>query len=325
MKTKLSNSAVDKYNECSLCYKLHYLEGIRPVKTGSPLIFGGIIDKSLNELLLTKDLDKAKQLFINEWTKIDQTKIKYSKSDIDQELLDFYKITNSEKEKFTLLNKAILFIEAYYNEVLPRIKKVIAVQEPIIIKNSDGDEIKGFLDVLVEWVDGRNLLLDNKTSSVTYEETAAKDGQQLPLYYYATKDKYKLDGIGYIVLSKKINKNKVKRCKACQALNYKQHKTCNEIITIFTGTDGKIEAKTEIRCNGEFDITINPTVDIQYIFNEVEESDIDRVIETFDQVNYCISNGMFATEHNPERGKFGYCPYNEYTPENPDFYKLEKK
>jgi len=312
MKTKLSNSAVDKYNECSLCYKLHYLEGIRPVKTGSPLIFGGIIDKSLNELLLTKDLDKAKQLFINEWTKIDQTKIKYSKSDIDQELLDFYKITNSEKEKFTLLNKAILFIEAYYNEVLPKIKKVIAVQEPITIKNSDGDEITGFLDLVVEWVDGRNLLLDNKTSSVQYSETAAKDNQQLPLYYYATKDKYKLDGIGYIVLSKKINKNKIKKCKLCGVLNNTQHKTCNE-LTGFT------------RCNGEFDITINPTVDIQYIFNEVEESDIDRVIETFDQVNHCISNGMFATEHNPERGKFGYCPYNEYTPENPDFYKLEKK
>jgi hypothetical protein len=312
MKTKLSNSAVDKYNECSLCYRLHYLEGIRTIKTGSPLIFGGIIDKALNELLLTKDLNKAKDLFIKNWQKIDQSTIKYNKSDIDQELLDFYQIINDRKEWCTLLNKAMLFLQAYNDEVLPKIKKVIAVQEPITIKNSEGDEITGFLDLIVEWEDGKTYLMDNKTSSVQYSETAAKDNQQLPLYYYATKDKYKLDGIGYIVLSKKINKNKIRKCKLCASLNNFSHKTCINIIY------GR-------RCKGEFEITINPTVDIQYIFNQVEESDIDRVIETFDHVNYCISNEIFATEHNPIRGKFGFCPYKEYYEGSPDFYISVKK
>lgn len=323
MKVKLSNSSVDKYNECSLCYNLHYNKGIRPVKTGSALIFGGIIDKALNELLLTKDLHKALLLFNNEWNKVENSQlIKYSKSDLDKELLDYYLGLDGKNnpEWKTLQIKGQLFIEAYNLEVLPKIKKVIAVQEPITIKNADNDEITGFLDLIVEWEDGKTYLMDNKTSSVQYSETAAKDNQQLPLYYYATKDKYKLDGIGYIILSKKINKNKVKKCKLCGFLNETQHKTCNELVDVSVQGDGQFE-----RCNGEFDITINPTVDIQYIFNQVEELDIDRVIETFDNVNYCISNEIFATEHNPIRGKYGWCPFKDYYENSPDFIKLEKK
>ncbi len=63
MKTKLSNSSVDKYLQCSFCYYLHYILSIRPVKRSSALVFGGIIDDSFNILLIDKDLQKALNFF----------------------------------------------------------------------------------------------------------------------------------------------------------------------------------------------------------------------------------------------------------------------
>jgi hypothetical protein len=126
------------------------------------------------------------------------------------------------------------------------------------------------------------------------------------------KEKYKLDGVGYIVLNKKINKNKVKTCRKCNVINKETHKTCNNII------DG-------VRCNSGFEIVINPSVDVQYVLNQVAESDEKRVLDKFDEVNYNIANGYFATEHNPNKNKyFQYCPLKNYVEGSPDFVKLKK-
>jgi len=326
--TKLSNTSVNLYNQCSLCYYLHYFQGIRPVKTSSALVFGSALDSALNELLKTKNLIEAKKVFYNEWFKYkNDSNIIYFKSDLDQELLDFNDSYDKESNSNwrTLMVKGMMFIDAYHKEVMPKIKKVFAVQEPISIKNNDGDEITGFLDLIVKWEDNKAYLMDNKSSASLYDENSAKDGQQLPLYHYAVKHEYKLEGIGYIVLIKKINKNRIKKCTECGTVNNSSHKKCPEIIEYFTGTDGKIDKRTEKRCNGEFKTTINPTVDIQYVFNKVEESDENRVLELFDKTNNAISSEQFATDHNPVRGKYGFCPYKDYYEGSPDFYIKEKK
>lgn len=327
MSIKLSNTSVNLYNQCSLCYKLHYLENIRPIKTSSALVFGSSLDSALNELLSSKDLEKALLSFETSWyCYYKNPNITYFKSDLDEELF-----TEENKEIFfdedpnwnSLRIKGQMFITTYYKEVLPKIKKVLAVQEPIEIENSEGDKVTGFLDLIVEWEDGKNYLMDNKSSANRYEENSAKEGQQLPLYHYAVKDKYKLAGIGYIVLIKKINKNKVKKCIKCGVINNSSHKTCNALMKV--GTVYSTNPPTSnFRCNGEFEITINPTVDIQYIFNKVEESDENRVLELFDKTNTLISNNVFAEEHNPIRGKYGYCPYKEYYENSPDFIKKVK-
>jgi hypothetical protein len=328
MNNKLSNSAVDKYVECSLCYKLHYIDRIRPIRGKSALLFGGALDTALNNLLLNKDLIKARAVFYDSWKtlKINDIEvdgpstdlIDYSKSDLDLELVEFNETHGYPQEGRninwrSLLYKGMLFIETYYKEVLPKIKEVIAIQELVSLKNEDGDEITGFLDLIVKWTDGKTYLLDNKSSSVVYADDSAKTGQQLPLYYYIVKEKYKLDGIGYIVLNKKINKNKVKLCKKCGIINKETHKTCNNIV------DG-------IRCNSGFEITIKPSVDVQYVLNQVAESDEKRVLDKFDEVNYNVSNGYFADTHSEKRNKyFQWCPYKDYTPENPNFIKLPKR
>lgn len=318
MGNKLSNSAVDKYIECSLCYKLHYIDGVRPVRTKSALLFGHTLDIALNHLLLNhKNMSKdillqAKITFLEEWKKVDPKITDFSKSDLDQELIDYSGMDHPEvvKEFRSLQLKGMLFLDQYYTDVIPKIKEVIAVQEPVSLKNDDGDEITGILDLIVKWEDDKVYLMDNKSSSVKYEADSAKTGQQLPLYYYIVKEKYKLDGVGYIVLSKKINKNKVKKCRKCGMINTGTHTTCANIVDLQFNT----------RCKGEFDITMNPSVDIQYIINQVDEKDEQRVMDKFDEVNYNVTNGYFATEHTQIRNKFyQFCPYKEYTPDNPNF------
>lgn len=318
MGNKLSNSAIDKYNECSLCYKLHYIDRIRPIRQKSALLFGATLDGALNHLLLTKNLQESLKIFGDEWASLRVDNIDFSKSDLDEELNNYYPKYDYRNESNpswqSLFHKGILFITQYHKDILPKIKKVVAIQEPVSLKNSDGDEITGILDLIVEWKDGKVYLMDNKSSSVKYAIDSAKTGQQLPLYYYIAKDKYKLDGVGYIVLSKRINKNRIKECKVCGKNCDTSHKSCPSI-----NSDGS-------RCNGSFNISINPSVDFDIILNQVEESDEKRVIETFDAVNQKIINGEFATEHPTTKNKyFQWCPYHDYEIHPELFYKLPEK
>lgn len=96
---QLSHSASQKFLECGMKYKLHYIDRIRPVKLGSALFFGGAVDEALNELLESKKegysalnyvaLEAAKNTFIKLWNKqLTNPNIEYFKSDIDMSLLD---------------------------------------------------------------------------------------------------------------------------------------------------------------------------------------------------------------------------------------------
>lgn len=136
---QLSHSASQKFLECGMKYKLHYIDRIRPVKLGSALFFGSAVDEGLNVLLEYKkqgkehDCDQATVKFSNEWEKQkDNPNIEYFKSDIDLSLIDAYKdkllefdpeVTDHEtfiEECFTILkNKETLCEEdqALYNRI----------------------------------------------------------------------------------------------------------------------------------------------------------------------------------------------------------------
>jgi hypothetical protein len=55
--------------------------------------------------------------------------------------------------------------------------------------------------------DGKVYIIDNKTSSSIYTWDSPMRSQQLILYYHALKEKYKADGVGFIVMYKQIKKN----------------------------------------------------------------------------------------------------------------------
>ncbi len=185
-----------------------------------------------------------------------------------------------------LKNKGLILLEGYNKEIVPRIKNVIEVQKHISLENQEGDKITGWVDAILEMDDGKRYIIDHKTSSMEYEDDSAMRSQQLILYYHITKDEYKIDGVGFIVLYKQLDKNKKKVCEKC-GFNGSggRHKTCpNEV----DGPDGLVE-----RCNGMWKETIDPVGRIQVILNTVSEQAENLVMSVFDEANDGIKKNVF--------------------------------
>jgi hypothetical protein len=373
MKNKLSNSALNTYNTCGRKYRLHYLEKLRSKYISGALIMGSAMDKGLNELLTSRDLKKATEVFNNEFEynwinnkKVyvpDSELIVYAKKDFDAELLEFedqelfgreyLRLTKEEKclgiEKtyknlletkesigfenmpdeakslYNLANwlclkrKGHLMLQAYHDKVLPKIKKVIAVQKEFNLEGKSGDVLNGFIDLIVEWEDGKKYVLDNKTSTMEYEPDSASKSQQLILYYYVSNKELppeeKLDGAGFIVLYKQIQKNRIKICESCgHDGTGGRHKTCDKEWT--TG-----------RCNGAWKETIKPEARVDIILNEIAPQAQNLVLQTFLGANDGIKKGHFGPNLD-SCNKFGQpCQfYNKcWKGEDKDLIQLEAK
>lgn len=297
-KTRLSHSSVTMYSNCSEQYDLHYNKRIRPARGKSPLLYGNAIDIGLNKLLQTKNLVEAKAAFINAWTfaEINGEKfnisitpiVDYSKSDFDPDL--------GVNAWDSLLNKGLMILEAYEKQVIPRIKEVIEVQGESSIYNAEGDQIVTKRDLVALMSDGKRYLLDNKTASALYDSDAAETSQQLLLYYYLEKDKLALDGVGFIVINKNVKKTKQLDCPVCK-ISY---------------MNNKIKNCQDKKCKSPLQqIGVLSEVEIQILLNDkVDLSKVDTVIETFDNVNDGISNGVFEkSEGKKACFQYGRCAY----------------
>ena len=157
------------------------------------------------------------------------TSIKYNKADIDLSLLndhdiaflkefdsevedheefieDCFDILKSKKELskedqrlynyiayLSLCRKGIMLINAYRNDILPKIHTVYEVQKKIELPDDDGNVIIGYIDAVVSFVDNpkTKVVLDDKTSSKPYKPDSVTNSPQLATYceheelYYA--------------------------------------------------------------------------------------------------------------------------------------------
>lgn len=289
---------------------LHYVKKIRPIKAKSAFVFGNAVDCALNELLKTRDVAHAKEIFLVNMRLYrlngadifveNSNFITYSKADTDEELIQYSGGSRSlNRPWYSLLLKGQMIIDAYAEKVLPHIKDVISVQRRVSLSNASEDEITGLLDAIVLWDDGKVYLIDNKTSSVKYDKNSVKESNQLALYHYIEKDNVKLDGAGFIVINKNVNKNKVKTCVSCGHVSNGMHKTCNNLVN-------------NNRCCGTWHTTIKPSIDIDFIFDDIREEDELRVIDSFDKVNNEIERGEFRCGANGCYSKFGPCVYKKY-------------
>lgn len=208
---RLSHSSKNVYRECPYKWFNHYYRKLRTLQESSALQFGNSVDLGLNTLLETRDVSKALTIFEESWVKVRaEQNIKYSKSDLQEELIKDL-VANNEKDKswLSLNEKGKILINEYNDQVMPKIGEVIKVQLDQVIKNETGDELVIKTDFIAEWLPTKQrVLFDNKTSSVKYEENSVKESAQLATYFDGLKDEYKLDACGYIVLPKKINKRK---------------------------------------------------------------------------------------------------------------------
>ena len=113
----------------------------------------------------------------------------------------------------SLKNKGIMLLQVYKEQLLPKFKKVLAIQKQVELKNDDGDSIIGYVDLIAELHDGRIAVIDNKTAGREYDLDAVTKSPQLSLYktILNSGDEFNVDVAAFAVLIKQLNKNVKKR------------------------------------------------------------------------------------------------------------------
>jgi hypothetical protein len=208
-----------------------------------------------------------------------------------------------------LHRKGLLMLEAVKKKILPTIQEVLAVQEYVKLQNDNGDSVVGFVDMVAKFFDyEKPIIVDFKTSSIDYEEDSVLNSPQLTLYVHSLSEKYEgTRRAGFIVLHKRIEKNKVKKCSTCGHDGTGQrHKTCNNLVDTHVQGDGNFE-----RCNGAWKETISPEVRIQVITDEIPLQTEKIVLNNFDYINESIKNGIFHRNLQSCIQPWGKCPYFE--------------
>lgn len=216
--TRLSFSAREKYEQCPYKYYLHYVERYRSSLQSSALCFGNALDIALNSML--EGNLNYHEVFDSEWSKYSEImdSIEYYKSDLDLKLL-------SEEEKampivmqnfLSLSKKGHKLLDAYKDNILPKIHKVLSVQGELTLSGYDDkgeeteDSIYGKLD-LIAMIEDENgnvvhALLDNKTTSEPYAKNSVQVKDQLALYACGFSD---IEWFGYLTLNKKNFKTQI--------------------------------------------------------------------------------------------------------------------
>lgn len=217
MPIQLSYSAADKYNLSPRMYYFHYIRNLRSQTTGSALVFGSAVDAGLSAMLLGKE--DPYQAFLAAWdyqkllgrevSLRNSDKIKYSKKDFDEDILtdeDKLDLEQYNPAWVSLRRKGLIILDAYREQIMPRIKEVLQVQSNVSLTNEEGDTFIGYVDLICRWEDDRIVLFDNKTTSSKYNNEMVRASGQLATYKEATT--IKIDAVGYIAIPKDIRKKK---------------------------------------------------------------------------------------------------------------------
>lgn len=100
MKTKLSHSAINKYNTCARSYKYRYIDRVVSRYKSGALYFGTALDNAINNLLDPKLIERnPEQVFLDNWEKQENNEyqivelkeneeVTYAESDFDLDLLE---------------------------------------------------------------------------------------------------------------------------------------------------------------------------------------------------------------------------------------------
>jgi hypothetical protein len=223
----------------------------------------------------------------------------------------------------SLRRKGHLIIDAYLKYVMPKIKEVHSIQKKVVLPNESGDEIIGYIDFECEFKGMKGIYTtDNKTSSSRYSEDAVNDIEekgQLLLY-----DEFTQHGkAAYIVIMKKMKLIK--------------HKTCLKCGDKTTGREAKCAVKVKVpgkkpgtfkkgRCDGEFDVEVEPYADTQIITSDVDEKKKDLLFEKIDGIMENIENKVIPKNENSCFAYGKKCVYFDYCRSNgQDMTGLKRK
>jgi hypothetical protein len=208
-----------------------------------------------------------------------------------------------------LRQKGLLMIQAVREQILPQVEHVFSVQEKVELKNDVGDSVIGYVDIVVKLKDYElPVYLDFKTSSIDYAKDSVLTSPQLTLYTHCLFPIYKSRRAGFIVIHKRINKNKTKTCSKCgNDGTGKTHRTC-DALDLIKAKDVTQSIKSA-RCNGEWNIKLNPKVYIQTIIDEIPEQTENIVLENYDYINEALNNKVFTRNFGSCIRPWGKCAF----------------
>ena len=329
VKKNLSYSGYQKYHTCPHMYNMHYNEKIRPEGTSSPLVFGTMLDKGLNEILEGRTVVDAEavayevsKMLLTETVTVDSRDYDADlvTNDFKNELTHYLKLNGwtgddvdvlaqglfaklkageelSKNQRGALMNlirasmveKCRLMFAAFQKEVAPLFEKITAVQK--VVKRGIID-FEGKLKK-----DGRIVTVDNKSAARPYERDAIQWSVQLAGYGAETAM--------YAVFSKQIKKNRINTCVECGAVANGREQTCAVMVT---GKPGK--AKTPTRCGGSFSSIVRPEVSVQILIDDVTPHARALVEQAYADTEKLIEAQVFPKNLTACKDQFGKpCAY----------------
>ena len=197
----------------------------------------------------------------------------------------------------SLYKKGLILLDAMVEEVMPRIKEVVATQKKLELSNGD-DSLVGYPDLIARLDDGLLYLLDLKTSARPYDSDSVATSQQLAIYDEALKQEgIVCDKQGYIVLLKKLKKTTKKTCASCGfSPESSRAKSCTD------ESSGK-------RCGGEWGETSSFKGEVQWVLDTIPARSSDLILENVDAINGAISAGVFTRNFNSCVTGYGKCQF----------------
>jgi len=212
----------------------------------------------------------------------------------------YKKMTEEELSLFnkaawlSLKNKGYLMLEAFVREILPKIKKVIAVQHKFEGTIEDDKDAKGYIDFIVEF-DGydKPVVFDLKTSASPYDADDVFLSQQLHLYLSAVGAPLKTDLAGFIVLLKSMGGKTL--CSKCgyQKEKGSRFKTCNF-------------ESNKVRCNAEW--LELPEANVQILVGQIPVERQQQYLNSFSNLAVLASQGLRVQNWNSCKN-YGLCEY----------------
>lgn len=220
------------------------------------------------------------------------------------------KLTITERKFFNACNwcscrhRGYIILETYFEQVMPKIKKVHGVQKKIELKSQEGHRLIGYIDIILEFKNREGLwIVDNKTTAMPYKEDAARNSTQMATYCYFEE----IDQAMYITVSKYIKKNSTRKCKKCGFEPDETDRTRKCSNMIMKEVEGK-EPK-EVRCGGEYEYTYFFTADVNFIAGTIPYETQQMVMESYDQALIDLKDERFVKNLQGCETKFGKCEY----------------
>lgn len=339
MNKRLSFSAVSKYLTCGKMYDFHYNKKLRPVNTGSALLFGSAFDKAI-EASLSGSNDE--EVFIKYWTSqnikglnIDlrfYDKIDYFKSDLDLDLLslddraelDLYKpnsvsdieeaISKVRQADFVRVREDVMAYYKYACWLSLKNKGLLMLRafdrdirpriKEVISLQRTVELANQEGDSVVGYVD-MVVRLDDDRVVVVDLKTASK-----PYEENSVKLSSQL-GLYSFALASEIPHDACAYAVIIKKPKKVYIKTCGVCGVVNTGSHKTCAEKVgSKRCGGEFNLETNFYCETQFIVDTIADRTKRMVVENFNEVNKALKADVYPRNLEVCTDYYGsLCPY----------------